>query len=245
MRLLSVGLFVFVAGCTAGSSQGSSGGLAGEPSLASSSSPLAGTWDVVAALDQVHAGTLTLSATAFSLALPSFFVDADLSGAVPDVNGHLFGGSGPVTTTHVNEPLDLGQFPIPLGGTWTVRGGAPGTCKAGVGADLMTLDCSNLSAPMSRWFQGYDFVAHKALGSGSSTAQRKRQLTSIFGELGGEWAVVMPSGDCDVIFEDNRMTSSCSAFNFKGFPRNAFELTFTDGMASGTSESAELSARRR
>ena len=77
---------------------------------------------------------------------------------------------------------------------------------------------------------------------GVSTAQRRAVLASMFGDLGGSWTVVTPSATCDVTFQDNTFSASCSQSGSQG----TLDLTFTDGLASGkTSQGAELSAKRR
>lgn len=242
----------FATGCSSGdglpsgADPGTLDGRGGASNGAGASSPLNGEWDVITSFNQAErVGTMVISPTRFSLAVVAFSVDADFSGDVPDVSGHLDSRSGPVTATHVAQPLDLGQIPFGLGGKWTVRGDSAGTCTGELASGVGTLDCSNLNTPMNRWFQGYDYADKKPLGTGTSTAQRERKLPSIFNELGGEWKVIMPWATCAVTFEDDHMDATCFEEQEHADGAATLSLRFGDGVATGTSNQGEMSARRR
>lgn len=251
--------FALAGGCSSGTAPADgTGAMAGDApeaavdsrgapaAAAAAASPLNGEWDVISSFNEApRAGTMTISPTRFAISVVAFSFDADLSSVSPEVSGLLHGRQGPVTTTHVPKALDLGQIPLDLGGRWTVRGDSAGTCNAELGSGLMTLDCANLSAPMNRWFQSYDYDLGEPLGGGTSTAQRKRKLPSIFNDLGGEWKVLMPWATCAVTFEGNRMDAKCKAIRAVSEPETTLSLEFGDGVATGTSNKGEMSARRR
>lgn len=211
-------------------------------------SPLVGTCDIVYAVGATSGtATLTLSATSFALTAAGTDITADVSGAVPEISGKLGIESGPVATTHVKSPVDFGQVPIDIGGTWNFHGAKTGTCRADVSAELLSLDCVNLAPPLSHILAEYDYTTKKTTGTGLSNAQRTSKAESIFGELGGTWRAVAPRAVCDVTFEGAQMKASCTKNDTTiEVLEDVFTLTFDGAVVSGTSEAGgELSARKR
>lgn len=228
-------------GSSSGGSSGASSSSGGLPS------PLVGTWDVISAVGgRQRTATVTVTPTSLVLEWQGFSMNADVSNGAPSITASFEGVSSDVTATHIEEAADYGQIPYRLAGSWNFGGRQSDQCTATVKADSAKIDCSNLAAPLSDVLQGYDYVARKPLGTGTSTAQRKSKRDSIFGELGGEWAVVTPRASCSVTFEGNKMTADCDQKrDFAVARKGIMTLTFEDGIVSGTSNAGELSARRR
>lgn len=251
---------ITLAACSGGSSEapggtagprsgdvGSSGDVGG-PKPGATTSPLNGTWDMMHGA--TGAGTITISPTTFALDVPGIHVMADVSTAVPAVEASSTQSgrtkTGAITTIHADEALDLGQVPYALGGTWNVSGSEADRCSAEVKVGSVGIDCTNVAPPLQNTLQDYDFVEQKPLGSGRSAAQRTRKRSSIFGELGGDWTVVTPRVTCKVTFEDDRLTATCDRKrNFQEKSTGTISLTFAEGIAIGTTNAGEVSARKR
>jgi hypothetical protein len=230
------------------------GGSSGNSGATSNpgSSPLSGTWDVISSVGgPTRTATLTLQPTLFELTWDELDVTADLSNVVPNITYTIHSDdshqSGAVTATHLAQPLDLGQMPYGmLGGSWNFRGRESDQCTANVQPGAIEVDCSNLAPPLISTLQGFDFGKNMPLGTGTSTAQRTSTADSMFGELGGAWTVVTPLAKCDVTFQANRVHASCNQSWRLGQTRvGLLDLTVENGVASGTTNAGEFSARRR
>lgn len=195
-------------------------------------------------------GVLTITPTSLAIQFTTFSMNADVSSAVPAVNAVFSGRGGDLVTTHNAEPLDLGQIPYGVGGTWIFQGVDADRCNVTAHAELVSFDCSNLTEPLIDTLQGWDYGINKPLSTGLTNAQRKSKLDSQFGEAGGEWQVVLPRGNCKVKIAGNTLNASCTLTRrsrYGGDVRDTgtIDLTFTDGFASGTSNAGEVSAKRR
>ncbi len=232
---------------SSGGGPGPGSGSSGEPAARS---PIAGTWDILGVFGGPQgSGTLTITSTRFALTWDRFDLAVDLSTAAPAVRATQGTDSSEVSTTHAAEPIDFGIVPLPVGGEWTMQGKRGDRCTATVGTALSSLDCSGMQPPLDRTLQGWDFVERKPLPRGKSTAQRKSQLASSFGELGGEWTVLTPRLRCDVKIEGLTFMTSCEEQIDKDkFRKGSLTLTLDPaaGTASGTTTfGGEISARRR
>ena len=214
-----------------GSGGTSSGGSSGFPA----GSTLSGTWDVV-----VSKGTSTPQTATLAISNSTFLFDAsgfhlNLNVATPDVTYAYRTSNGALTATHTPGALSLGALPLSVGGSWNLAGQGAERCTGDAHSDSLSTSCTGVGAP-------FDILMPPAGGTGTTTAQRRSSLPSMFGDLGGSWNVVTPRAVCDVTFQDNLFSASCSQNNGQG----TVDLTFTDGLASGkTSQGAELSAKRR
>ncbi len=76
------------------------------------------------------------------------------------------------------------------------------------------------------------------------TGQRVSHATSIFGDLGGSWHMVMTgSGSCDVDFHESVMDLTCTAL---GGDVASIHVDVAPSLISGyTSDGSEFSASRR
>jgi len=239
------GSSVATGGTSGTSGSVSSGGGSGSPSTA-----LVGTWDLTSAVSgKDGTGVLTITPTSLVIQFTSFAMTADASGASPAVNAVLDGRGGDLATTHNAEPLDLGQIPYGVGGTWIFQGSQADRCNVTARAQFVSIDCSNLTTPLRDNFHGWDYDNGKPLSTGLTTAQRQSKLDSQFGEAGGEWQVVLPQGNCKVKIADNTFHANCTLArrSRSGSVSNTgtITLTFTDGFASGTTNAGEVSAKRR
>jgi hypothetical protein len=219
-----------------GSGGTSSGGSSGFPA----GSTLSGTWDVVVSkgTSTPQTATLAISNSTFLFDANGFHLNLNVTNATPDV-AYTYGTSnpysGPLTVTRTPGALSMGALPLAVGGSWNFAGKTAERCTGEAHPESLSTSCTGIGAP-------FDILMPPGGGTGTSTAQRRSTLPSMFGDLGGSWNVVTPRAVCDVTFQDNLFSASCSQNNGQG----TVDLTFTDGLASGkTSQGAELSAKRR
>lgn len=225
-------------------SSGASGSSGATSSGGGTSSRFIGTWDLVVTKrgSQQATGTLTVAPASFEVSWDRQSVAVDLAGPIPKISGQLGKESGDLTATHKSEPLSVGEIPFGIGGLWNFQGRVGDRCTAQVDPGNVTLTCSNLGRPLQLTLQDYDNVGKKPLGSGTSTMQRTREASSIFGELGGDWKVVAPRNKCDVKIEGERVVAVCTDDGQEA----TLEMTFGDGLASGSATGGlEVSAKRR
>ncbi len=200
---------------------------------------LSGTWDVVVSSGtHEDTATVTISDKTFLFDVSGFHLNIDLSNAAPDLT-YVYTSyktfTGPLTTTHTAGALSLGALPLALGGAWTFAGQSQERCNGEAHPDSVSINCTSIGSPL-------ESLRGSGGAAGVTTAQRRSVHASIFGDFGGAWTLVTPSATCDVTFQDNLFSATCSQNNSQG----TVNLTFTDGLASGkTSGGAELSAKRR
>lgn len=192
-----------------------------------------------------HTAVLIIEPQRLELSWKNFRVTTDVSAGVPKISFDDGEVDGDIVVTHVDEQLDVGHVPYALGGTWSFQGTRTDRCTAKLAADSATVDCANLGDPLRRVFSDYDLSDKKFLGKGTTIAQRGAKLPSDFGELGGEWTVSAPRSSCKVVFEGKTFTAECKDGPPGRQDTSSLALTFGDGVASGTMNAGELSARRR
>jgi len=235
---LGVGLACLVS-CSGASNGGTASGGTSSGSFPASS--LAGTWDVVvgAGTSPAGTGTISIGQNTFLFDVTGFHLNLNLAAAAPDVTYTYTTYTtyhGPLTATHNGAALSLGVLPLDLGGTWSFAGQSQERCNGEAHPDTLSVTCSNIGPPIDL------LRSNSGTGDGLTSAQRRTQLSSIFGDFGGTWTVVTPKATCDVTFQDNLFSASCS----QGGSQGSLSLTFTDGLASGkTNAGGELSAKRR
>ena len=240
-------------------SGGTSGGAAtssGAPSVGggsttgSGSTALIGTWDVNSSLpDNAGVGVITIGQTTLNIDWAQLKIDANVADAAPAITASWRDTAAPVTTTRNPAPLDMGKIPFGVGGTWIFQGVEADRCNVTAVPALASLDCSNLARPLDGTLQEWDYDNSKPFSTGLSMAQRHTTLDSDFGDLGGEWTVILPRGNCAVKIAGSTLDATCT-HTVRAYPNERVEngqltLTFTDGFASGTSDVGEVSAKRR
>jgi hypothetical protein len=233
MKQRSVGvLLVLVAACS--SSSGQSGGASG------SDSSLAGAWDVVGTRlgDSPVSGKLIVDAERLTLVFGSSSFAALRDG---DKFALVAGfGSTAIASTARNKTgpsANLGAVPLNVSGSWYIidrSDSSTNLCAWSLGVDSAQGDCLDVGT-LPSW------VGSPA--NASASAERKLAAPSIFGDLGGEWQVLLSTGGtCTAKFEGSKVSGACSgAGKFNG----SFQLEFSGGIASGsTDRGLELSAKR-
>jgi hypothetical protein len=232
LRQLAPLSFLALMACSSGGS-GTSGGNNGNVA-----STLNGTWDVlISTMPEETTAVLELSPTSFRLDGGATHIAVDLSSAGPSIHGDINGAMDTIMGTHSSAPVDLGQLPFALGGSWILSGSKGGHCTGDVAADAIGINCPNLDEPL------LDVLADPSLRSGRSTEQRTSKLSSIFGELGGEWTVVSHNNNCNVKVQGSEFHAECGEV---ARARDTITITFVNGVAAGsTSAGLEISARRR
>lgn len=249
MKSLTLALALMTAACGGSSTNGTSSG-GGSSSGASSggassgsfpAKSLAGTWDIVvgSGARADGTGTITIGNNTFLFDVQGFHLNINVANAAPDVTYTYAAGSstynGPLTATHTPGSMSLGVLPLSIGGVWVFAGQSQERCNGEGRPDSVSINCTGIGSPLEP-LRGTGGAA------GITTAQRRSQLSSIFGDLGGAWNVVTPKATCDVTFQDNLFSASCT----QGGSQGSVNLTFNEGLASGkTSGGAELSAKRR
>jgi hypothetical protein len=226
-----------ISSSSSGGSGSSSGGGPVNPS-----SPLIGTWDVLAG---GAPATITIGVNSFTFQVKSFSTTAEVGRALPIISFTDGKQNGTLTTSYTAASVDLGNLPLSIGGKWTIdRDSAH--CDFEAKADAHTLACASLRNPYRDVLEGEDPNNGSPLGSGTTTAVRTRTAASDFGNLGGTWDVKTPRASCTVVFEANRFDAQCKQVSRTGKEYTAaIALTFSTGLASGASSFGEISARRR
>ena len=221
--------------CSSSSSSDGSSSTGGS----GSASPLNGTWDVlISTVPEETKAVLVISPTSFELDGTNTYVAVDLSRNAPSIDGKVNNITDHITGTHAKASVDFGQLPFALGGQWNLSGSTRGHCAGSAAADALSLDCSDLTWPLSSVLSS----------NGRSSAQRSSKLSSIFGELGGKWDVYLPDGFCNVKFEGNEFYAECThnLSSLATVTTDTITMTFNNGTASGTTNGKlEISAHRR
>lgn len=217
-------------------------------SKTSSSSDLTGTWDLTAT-DPGSApstGTLTISSDSLYVAIGSDVLSYQATGGGTMIVTSWYdpdnGETTATTTTHASSPLDLGIFPLALGGSWSFTGIVDPTasCRATAGATAFSATCAgDIDWP--------DFLFPGPTASGTYVAQQMMALDSQFGALGGQWQLALmgsSAGGCTMTFQGSTISSTCSGTesNLDGTAQLAFNGT---SLASGVSGGVELSAQKQ
>jgi hypothetical protein len=192
-------------------------------------STLTGTWDLSASSG---VGALTLSSSRLQVSMGGAVFDLQL-GSAPTLAWTDKSGTLAITTTQIPATLDFGVWPFGLGGDWTFAAKGA-TCAGSIRADSATGSCANAGRPPSPLPSLNRHV----------TAHRTATADSIFGALGGTWSITDDSsGSCSVNFVGATLTASCKGGNSSV---GGITVTFSEGLASGTTDSgAEFTARRR
>ncbi|HEU5072823.1 MAG TPA: hypothetical protein VFU02_01590 [Polyangiaceae bacterium] len=197
-------------------------------------SDLSGTWDVIVARPDGDASTSTVTLSPTQLLVAGELeVLALVAGEIIDI---AYEGEALRATRQAESDMDLGILPLPLAGLLRFTGvpdeGAG--CDWSLEADEATLLCTD----------DIDTPNHlPELNDADLRAVRTETLDSVFGELGGRWAVTAEDVDCSVVFEGNTIDVACARAG-----SNSGELTVTvdDGRVSGsTSAGIEFTAQRR
>lgn len=232
------------AGTSGSASSSSSGAGTGDGSSPIMGS-LAGTWDLVGATPGAvpQMGTMVLGANVLTLT----FIDVVL-----DFRGS--GSSYTATYTHysaahvaaqvASAPLDMGIFPLVLGGSWTFTdaNGSPERCTASLQPSAMTARCTSVTG----WYSPLAGLVPQPIDGDTYTATRTAQLASDFGDLGGVWQTSDALGGgagCTVTIQNNVFSSRCSGI----YQWGSVTATFVNGsMVSGTTGSGvEFTAQKR
>jgi hypothetical protein len=142
-----------------------------------------------------------------------------------------------IVSTHTDAPIAEGIFPLSLGGSWLFTGSGSGSstqCQATIGTPQLVASCTGT----------YDFPEPLPNSlNGTIIGTRMKTLTSVFGDLGGQWHLTgSGGGTCDAVFQGNTLSVTCA--NADSFTGQA-SITFCEGVASGsTSDGVEFSALR-
>jgi hypothetical protein len=131
----------------------------------------------------------------------------------------------------------LGALPIDLSGSWKV---APADGQDAFGC-VTALSPPQVSAQCQQVGSLPPYLPNPRLAS--ATGSRTTQLASIFGDLGGEWALSSSGGGtCTVRFEGSTFTSDCANAGTLG---GQLQVSFNGNTASGSSSKGlEFSAQR-
>lgn len=248
MKRWAIAIGIMCASCsstTIEQTAGSSGGGAGGGGTVSSS-PLVGTWDVVASgAVTSEAGTVSIGPTTLIVQIGAFTLFASTESGTPAITTAYETYPRDLDVDGTAGTLDLGEIPLALGGKWTVRGKNQDQCTASLAADAMSLECTDLVPPLEATLEEYDYTNRQQLTTGISTAMRTATSDSSFGDLGGQWTVKLPRDTCQIKIEGSTLDAQCSYTGPKDTVQAMLTLTFGDGFASGMSNLGEVSAKRR
>lgn len=225
-------LLILLAACSSSSGQG--GDTSG------SESSLAGAWDVVGTRlgNAPVSGKLIVDADHLTLVFGSSSFAALRDGdKFAVVTGFGSTVSANPAQRKSGPTANLGAVPLNVSGSWYIASGLESTgemCSWSLGVDSAEGSCLYVGA-LPSWVGS---PAHA-----TASAQRKLTAPSIFGDLGGEWQVLLSTGGtCTARFEGGKVSGACSgAGEFNG----SFEVVFAGDIASGsTDRGLELSAKR-
>ena len=206
---------------------GGGGGVTGLPST------LAGTWELSGSSAGSVDGLLVLSSTSAHLTVGGGTFDLQ-AGSTPSFTWSTASEAQMFTASHTPVAVDFGALPLALGGDWAFHGPGNGSCVGSIRGDAASGGCSGAGEPpspvpsLNRQVQ----VTHAS------------KLDSIFGALGGTWTLTDNGGGaCTFTFQGATLSASCKDGSD---PAGGVTITFSDGLASGFTDSgAEFSARRR
>jgi hypothetical protein len=154
-----------------------------------------------------------------------------------DITTIAFDGDSARATRLSEGDMDLGVVPLPLAGVWrfTDVPEVDEGCDMDLAPDALSLRCSNdISNPASL----------PALENADLRALREDSRDSIFGELGGRWAVSGNDIDCSIVLEGNTIALDCAQAGREG--SGQVSLTVDGDRISGfTSAGLEFTAQRR
>jgi hypothetical protein len=140
-------------------------------------------------------------------------------------------------TSREGEDLDPGALPLPIGGRWLLEdiSSSLDWCDYTLSAASFSGDCTE------GVYHAPDFPD---LGSAVVTAVRVKALTSVFGDLGGEWTVETGEGArCNVLLDGPSLELSCQdAHAYSGSVSMVFSR---DSLSGFTDRGIEFAAQRR
>jgi hypothetical protein len=161
--------------------------------------------------------------------------------SVTYTHGNLVTG---VAANVTRAPLDMGIWPLALGGSWTFTDprGSPEQCTATLLPSSMTARCSNVTG----WESPLLGLVPRPEQGNTYTATRSSSLASDFADIGGVWTTsdsVAGPGACTVTIQSNQFSASCSGI----FQWGTVQANFVGGtMVSGTTGSGvEFTAQKR
>jgi hypothetical protein len=144
----------------------------------------------------------------------------------------------------VSGSLDMGIFPLVLGGSWTFtdKNGSPERCTASLQPSVMSAACTNVTG----WYSPLLGLVPQPLNGDTYTATRTATLASDFGDLGGVWQTsdsLNGAGGCTVTVQNNVFSARCNGILQWG----SVTATFVNGSTvSGTTGSGvEFTAQKR
>jgi hypothetical protein len=194
---------------------------------------LAGTWDIITT-DRAGtvSGTIILSADGLQISYDGTNAAATLSTGTGTWTSS--GRTHGVSFTH-SGATSAGAIPFSLGGAWTFVSteSSEDRCTAKLTADSFSNTC-NVPEVRLPWLERI---------ATQMSAQRTASASSIFGDLGGQWALVAGTAHCAASFSGNVFKVGCSRGNH---PPDSITATVTGNMVSGVSDSGfEFTAKRR
>lgn len=218
----------------ASSSGGSSGGSSGS-GIPRGPGVFDGTWDVVITnpnTGRESTGTITISPSLFAMAFNDFQLNGAVNAGVPDITFNRNGsGTQKLGTTLAQSTFDTGGLSYPIGGEWVFKGESGEGCTANIKIPTMSLECDGTPSDIRRGIEG------------TSSAQRVSSIASSFGELGGEWTVLVPDATCEAKIVGTELTASCSE---SGTKKGSLTMKVDGDTASGGFEDGlEISAKRQ
>lgn len=204
-------------------------------------SSVAGTWDIIGswAGEGQSTALLTIDQNSFSFAMAGKSADFTVSGATMTLVWK--GGSGPIpiSVTHVGAAVATGMLPLSVGGQWMFTNTSVSDsedCTASLGTDAFSATCNDVHSTSLKMLDG------------SIVGQRQRQLTSLFGELGGVWHFTgSGGGSLDATVSGNTFTAVFDGGdNPSGDAGGWVTVKVCNGAASGkSSDGFEFAGTRR
>lgn len=184
--------------------------------------------------------TLTLDVDHLNVVTDSGSFTATRKGAGFDVTFTVSPGAPhPVRAATVTAgALKLGAFPINLSGDWKVTNQPDDglhSCSSSLSTGNLSASCA--AADLVAWWLPFGL-------DGTATAKQTKQLTSVFGDLGGEWSLQFSGGGtCTFKLEGGSVSSDCQGANHMNGKMTA---TFSGDKLSGSTDAGiEFSAKRR
>jgi hypothetical protein len=214
-----------------------SGGKSSSGAGGSSASPLedlTGVWDLVVTGDGVATDTIEISEEL--LRVTTSERELVLVRTSDGYDGTYEGGLVRATPWEAAD-LELGALPLPVGGRWRLEdiNSSLDWCDYSLNASSFSGDCT-------------DGVYHPPdlpdLGGVVITAARVKALTSVFGDLGGEWTVESSDGArCNVRLAGPSLELSCQD---GGAYSGSVSMVFSrDSLSGSTDRGIEFAAQRR
>jgi hypothetical protein len=200
------------------------GGI-GPVSSCSTVTSLVGTWDLLGAApgSPSESGLLVLQNDFFSIQIGGSaltYTGANQPIVWVDPNN----GQVSIAATRTPGSFGLGVIPLALGGTWSFENqGSEASASLLPGSFTATCNgTSDLPSPLPNSIDG------------TASANKTTSLTSVFGDLSGQWNLTTASDTCIATITGNTMSVTCSGDDTLD---GTVQATFCNGVVSGSTSS--------